>query len=254
MEQGSSLSLISLNIEGHKHLSERVIPFLKNSQPEVILLQEVFFQDLKLLSARLGVETVFAPMCLRPLAYGERGEFLDWGLAVLSRLSIVECEAVYYVGSPRNLPMIDPTLHQSDADLEARALLCVGVKKNNKLFNLATTHFTWTPDGQPSDQQRHDLPKLCQALAGRELTWTGDTNAPRYPKSGEIWNQLSQRFIDWIPSNVTTTLDRNLHRAGDLQLVVDALFTTNGYQAQNIQVIDGLSDHCAIVANIYKLT
>lgn len=34
--------------------------------------------------------------------------------------------------------------------------------------------------------------------------------------------------------------------------MVDGLFTTSDYKASNVRLVDGVSDHMAIVADIYK--
>jgi hypothetical protein len=47
-----------------------------------------------------------------------------------------------------------------------------------------------------------------------------------------------------------TSIDPKLHRAGALQLMVDGLFTTPGYEASDVMLHTGVSDHCAITARI----
>ena len=56
-----------------------------------------------------------------------------------------------------------------------------------------------------------------------------------------FWN-----FKDNIPIEVQSTLDKSFHRVPNLHLVVDGLFTTAAYEAHHVEVISGLSDHCAI--------
>lgn len=80
-----------------------------------------------------------------------------------------------------------------------------------------------------------------------EFILCGDFNAPR---GGIIFDTIASKYKDNIPSEINTTIDKNLHKAGDLKLVVDGLFTTPSYQITSIKIIDSLSDHCAILANI----
>ena len=83
----------------------------------------------------------------------------------------------------------------------------------------------------------------------KEIVFCGDFNAPR---GGEVFSTLATVFTDNIPSSVTTTMDNALHRVGDKlrPLVVDGLFT-RGYKASNVRVVCGVSDHCAVVGEIY---
>ena len=64
--------------------------------------------------------------------------------------------------------------------------------------------------------------------------------------------RLAGRLRDNIPPPVTTSIDGPLHRAGDLGLMVDGMFTTQGYEAREVRVVDGVSDHCALVATVAR--
>ncbi len=77
----------------------------------------------------------------------------------------------------------------------------------------------------------------------------GDFNAPR---GGEIFSELAARYRDNIPAQYTTSIDASLHRAGDLQLMVDGIFTTPEYQASSVLLHSGVSDHYAVTADITK--
>lgn len=83
------------------------------------------------------------------------------------------------------------------------------------------------------------------------IIFCGDFNAPR---GRQIWSILSSKLKDNVPNEITTTIDGNIHRAGNLQLVVDGLFTSSNYKVCDVQVISGVSDHCAIVAGIEHST
>lgn len=78
----------------------------------------------------------------------------------------------------------------------------------------------------------------------------GDFNAPR---GGESFSAIAARYRDNIPPNYQTSIYAPLHRSGqDLELMVDGLFTTPGYRAENVELTSGMSDHYAIVADIEK--
>jgi len=56
------LKLVSLNIEGSKHL-DLVLSFLEREAPDVVCVQELFESDAPLFESRLGMEHAFAPIC-----------------------------------------------------------------------------------------------------------------------------------------------------------------------------------------------
>src|SRR5258708_36372804 len=132
-----------------------------------------------------------------------------------------------------------------------RSVQWVRVEKGEEKYTVANTHFTWAPNGETSDLQREHFKKLMEILDGvKDLSvLCGDFNAPR---GSDIYTKLSQKFTDNIPAEVTSTLDPQLHRVGDKQLVVDGMFTGNGYAAENVQVMCGVSDHCAVVGELEK--
>ena len=47
--------LISLNIEGHKHL-ERFLPYIKEQKADIICLQEVFESGMELFKKEFGMD------------------------------------------------------------------------------------------------------------------------------------------------------------------------------------------------------
>ena len=69
----------------------------------------------------------------------------------------------------------------------------------------------------------------------------------------EAFDRIARKYKDNIPKKYKTSLDQNLHRVKGLQYMVDGLFTTPGYKASNVKLVDGVSDHVAIVADIEKV-
>src|SRR3989344_3677090 len=131
-----------------------------------------------------------------------------------------------------------------------KVLLSMVIIKYNNRFTLGTTHFTLSEDGKADENQRRDLEKLLTILNDfEELILCGDFNAPR---GEEIFSKISSRYKDNIPLEYETSLDSNLHRAKGLKLMIDGLFTTPHYQAGNVRLIEGVSDHCAITAKISR--
>lgn len=239
----NKIKVVSLNIENHKHL-DLVIPFLKQSQPDIILLQEVFADDATLFEKELGLPILHAPQCLKTHFDPQVTQLTPWGVAILTKLPVINTSKTYYADYSDPLPVFN----RQHPEEQSKVLLEATVEKDGQKYTFLNTHFTWTPKGLPTDKQREDLKKLLNALQTfPEFIFMGDLNAPR---GTEVFDQITTLYKDNIPPSITTTIDKNFHKAGDLQYVVDALFTTPQYIAQNVTVTDGISDHCAIQADI----
>lgn len=231
--------VVSLNIERDRHLG-RVIPFIKKyiDAGAVVCLQEVLAETMMRLKRECECEGVFIACCHNQFEHMDDQQ----GLAMLSR-STIDAEMVIYQGSQDAPPVY------IEKNCKIRGVLLVGsIENGGDLYRVITTHFTWTPDGQPTDLQRAHLIKLLAACADYDdLILCGDFNAPR---GGEIFARIADVYRDNIPGDITTTIDPDLHRAGDLQLVVDGLFTTKHYDVTDVKVVGGLSDHKAIIAEV----
>lgn len=205
MENLNSLKLISLNLEGHKHLDLQV-PFFLAQFPDVLCLQEVFEVDFEYLRSELGMEGGFAPMCLHE---DENGEFKPFGVAILTRLPIRSIQPHYYFGDPAVMYEYVSGSKNSQEELNKVLLHIILSGPHGSEFSVGTTHFTWTPDGEANDRQREDLWALFKILDGiPEFVLCGDFNAPR---GGEIFAALAKKYADNIPAQYTTSIDGNIH-------------------------------------------
>lgn len=241
-----ALSLISLNIERDNHL-DRVGAFLKEQAPDVVCVQELFEADIPRLEAVLGASCFFAP-AMRSMS-GSRGRLVE-GTAIFSRLPFLFSQSYQYGGIPTGVvDYIDGTAEEKQAT-SRDMLLVIEVEKDGELFRIATVHFPWTPDGEANDTQREALPKLL-ALLDRfdDVVLCGDFNAPR---GREIFSLLSEHFTDNVPAQYETSIDGSLHRAGPLPLMVDGMFSTQGYRVSNVEMVCGVSDHCALLATVER--
>jgi endonuclease/exonuclease/phosphatase family metal-dependent hydrolase len=238
------ITLACINIEMSKHLDE-VCEFLSRRKPEVTCIQELNEHDIARLSTVLdGAPHVFVPMTCRTEAN------IVMGMAVFSRLTIASTSILYYRGSPDVVPHFDATDADTKSKTQNQMVIVCDVEKNDASFRIATTHFTWTPDGKPDAIQRHDMDILLRELDTLgELVICGDFN---FPRGGELFTRMSERFKDNIPMQYKTSIDPDLHRAGALQLMVDGLFSTPGYSASNVELHAGVSDHCAITGLISR--
>jgi endonuclease/exonuclease/phosphatase family metal-dependent hydrolase len=136
-------------------------------------------------------------------------------------------------------------------DLVSRAIIIANISHDGKKYTIGTTHFTWSENGLASTQQRRDIKSLFEIIDKHpEIVFCGDFNAPR---GREIFERISSKYKDNIPQNYTTSIDSDFHYAGRLDILVDGLFSTMGYEVNDVKLINGVSDHCAIIASIKRL-
>lgn len=229
------IRLLNLNIEGHRHL-ERIIQFLTNNHFDLIMLQEVFEDDITKISSAVQIEPIFKPALLK--------DNVPWGNVCFSKVPHQKYLDAYYVGSETQVKEYD----HNHPENQCKSIVGTSFLYNDKQHTILSTHFTWSPQGQPTDKQRIELQKLFDSLNNySSFVMSGDFNTPR---GTEIFDTMATKYKDNIPQHITTTIDGNFHKAGHLPYVVDGLFSTQDYLISNVKVIDGLSDHCAITAEI----
>ncbi len=126
------------------------------------------------------------------------------------------------------------------------------VEKEGTVFKIYNTHFTWTADGEPDDLQRNDMQSMLRILkAAGEFILCGDFNVPR---GGELFGLLAEHYKDNVPPHYTTSIDGDLHRRGQLNRMVDGMFSTPGYVVSDFEMVSGVSDHRALVATVSKIS
>jgi exonuclease III len=261
------MKFIALNIEKNKHI-EVVLEFLKKEKPSVVCIQEIFLNTFEIFKKELNMFGVF---CHLKMYKDENSTLYSEGIAIFSLFPIINCNIFQYSDNDN---IVDTTSsfdvlpedekHKRNINKEYnRKLLVVEIEKDNKKWSIATTHFTWAYYGYVDKdskrfiwdikevflkEQKNDLDRLLKILDNLgEFIFTADLNAPR---GGIIFDTIAKRYKDNIPDEYKTSIDQNLHRVKGLQLMVDCLFTTINYKADNVRLVDALSDHMAIVADV----
>jgi endonuclease/exonuclease/phosphatase family metal-dependent hydrolase len=241
------VTILQLNIERDTHLG-KIEQLLRVQKPDIVTMQEVFADNVALLESFGEYASAFVPLMkdYRP----ESGVAKKEGLLIMwnKRFSLDTKEVNFYFSNPEAHK--DPTGIRSSNERE-RALLTVVLMRDEKSYRVSTTHFTRTPDASVDELQREHFSVMSKELSryddGLGVILTGDFNTPR---GSELYDALAKRYRDNIPLEVTTTLDQHLHRVKGLTYVVDGLFTTPNYSVSDVEVIDGVSDHKAILARI----
>lgn len=245
------LKLISVNIETDAH-HDTVVPFLKKENPDTVCLQEVFESDLPMYEETLGMKSFFKPMSVHPSVKKKDGTRAVVGIAILSRFDAIP-GYYYYSGDESNTPIWERSKDLfTYPHIANYVVLWVEFIIEGKSFRIATTHLPVTPHtGISTPYQIRDAQKLIDYISKFEdIIICGDFNAPR---GKETFAMFEEKYKDNIPLEYDSSLDPKLHRVPELRLVVDTLFSTDGYRASRVELVDGLSDHKAVVANIEKV-
>ena len=241
------MKLVSINIELNRHY-KTVFDFLKQENPDVICLQELLEDDFDNFKKILGKQGIFKPRTrigddLHLQDIKEKKE----GIAIFAN-NIVDSGSIYYEGSEENL-LKTYSEYINGENNKNSVLLWIDTKdSDNKSYRFATTHVPVTKGGESTPYQLEIIDLLLKELDSLgEFVLSGDMNAPR---GKETFGRIAKKYKDNIPGEYKTSLDQNLHRVKNLQRMVDGLFTTTKHRASNVKLIDGISDHMAIVADI----
>lgn len=241
MEAQVGLKMVSLNIEGNRHL-KACLPFLVAQGADVVCLQEVFGVDILEIAGMLGMEYHFVPTmhisASNKYNIPTRG---DWGVALLTKVPHTPFEHHFYKGAGTVPDFVEP----NSGD---RVIVITQVRKGQEKYHVATTHFTWSGNGEVTSEQLQDFGSFAEVV--KKLpphVMCGDFNSPR---GGEMFSRFLELYKDALPATVSTTIDGSLHYAGNLELVVDTFFYQAPLQAKVTLVSEGVSDHKALTAEI----
>ena len=238
----NGMKLVCINIELNKH-REKVLDFLKKEKPDVICLQELLESDFERFKNELNMEGVFELFYVlsltrepdRPELNGQK-----YGVAIFSK-KIFNSGVNFYVGTKENILKPLDKYFENKENTKNNVFVWVDIEnKKGEKFKFITTHLPVTKNGEVTDFQLKNIP---------EFVICGDTNAPR---GREAFDKMAKVYKDNIPKKYKTSIDQNLHRVKGIQFMVDCLFSTPGYTAKDVKLVDGVSDHIAIVADIEK--
>lgn len=236
------MKIIQVNIEHGTHL-DKIGAFIARENPDVVCMQEVLEPNFFEFKEKFQMNGIFVPMFVRNGALQ--------GIATLSKSEILKSEAAYYHKPKEELMRIKD---KSEFILEDNhhLILQTQIRDNKQSFTILNTHFpVHYPGHEVSDFQKQCFKKLDTILDTKtDFILMGDTNCPR---GTIIFDTLARKYKDNIPKEAVTSLDPNLHRAGFLPYMVDCLFTTPEYKVKSIKLVEGVSDHMGIVAEIEKV-
>lgn len=238
-----SVSLISLNIEGRQHL-DRVASLVRARTPDIFCVQELCRADVPLFASALGAAGHFVPMCVSPRWDDEIG------LGIFTHFPATYT-ATPYAGNTGPLRVADRTSMETRYETQTHLLLTASVSIDGEEWMIGTTHMPVTEGAAETAYQREALQGLLAATRMHDdIVFCGDFNAPR---GRAIFSALAAAYRDNIPAQYETSIDGELHRAGPLPLMVDGLFSTSAYSVSDVELVSGVSDHCAIAATVARV-
>lgn len=237
------MKIVSVNIEGNKHLP-KIKNLLQLERPDIVFLQEVYESDVAYLKNILGGEIYFVPMCFKQNMNCQQGTAIISLLPTqftTEYLSDTKTVGVYKSGTFTER-FASQNFHVSFAEV---------TESDGNVYRFANTHLPVTPEGSVTEYQLNMIEKLLSVLSSKEdCVLVGDSNAPR---GKEAFSNIAARYKDNIPATCESSLDNDLHRAAPLQLMVDMLFTSPEYTATKVKVVCGVSDHCAVCAEVNRV-
>jgi exonuclease III len=248
------MKIASLNVERSMHMQERVLPFLKREQPDIFCVQELCPHDIPALEDLFGQKVLYAPMNLHGFPTADDARLEPVGVGLVAKTPLLDTAIYTYAGQP--LPLAPQHMMKvgghffSDISKIGQLALSATVAG----MRVMTTHLAVTVKGESTPEQQALAKKLIdyatwEANRFGGLLLCGDFNAPRGRRT---WEMLCEAFTDNIPPAITSTIDGNIHRAGPIPYVVDGLFTTGHARVNDVQMHNGLSDHCGFTAMLTK--
>ena len=194
----------------------------------------------------VGGQITFSRMCRLSLT-GSKDDAEGWGVAIGSRYRLADVQQDYYHGTREDS---DKVVLNNGAQATS-SLLQARLDIGSARFNFGTTHFTWHNRAEPSDEQLRDFIKLAVLLDSTpDLVLTGDFNSPR---GHPIFDSIARRYRDNISSDVDITFDTGVRPGAIWRLVIDGFFTSEHYRVPNLRMVQGLSDHQGIIAEVQKI-
>lgn len=242
------MKLLTVNIEGKKHL-KAIEALIRKESPQVVCFQEIFKSDVERFCKVLSEFQPVTECFMANANVEEENQYGiapdgPWGVAMIGTKSYFNQAStsfteLVYSGSHEVVPKF------SSPYSPRRSLIAGRIEVNGTSLVVATTHFTWSPNGKSSAQQIRDANQLRTTLKQfSSFIVAGDFNAPR---GGEVYKLLSQGLTNHLSTDVISTIDSKLHYAGVLNIVVDHVFSTPDIFSVKSWVVDGVSDHKAVV-------
>lgn len=162
--------------------------------------------------------------------------------AILSKYPFIEKSKVF---------VQEPGIDKNDYSKEGRIYLEVSINYNNKIYNIGTTHLSYTHRFEETKLKDIEVAKLINTIKDKNnYIFTGDLNTI---KTSKYINMISKYYTNNDTENTWTTkpFSYNGFEANELDYKLDYVFTSSEINVKNIKVLDTkYSDHLPILCEI----
>lgn len=244
------MKIVSVNVEGYQH-QDLIFALLDAEAPDVICLQEAPESFSKLLVA-CGYICAFLQQALKQ----HDGKDYKEGLLLAAKTNFDPQS--YYIFLPTDGISLEGSAPKRVTN--ACGILHATIPHEDTDFHIATTHFTWTPDGRiANNNQVTDMKTFLAYVKTRPPhCMFGDFNIPRH--HNPLYPELLTVYHDAIPATHESSLDKTIHKHGKnpdkanlfSDFMVDYCFTQPPYCATDVSLRFGVSDHAAVITTISK--
>lgn len=244
------MKVLNINVEGMRHL-DTVFNCIEKNSPDVVCMQEANTHHKRWLE-----ENHFYVTHL-PTRIENRDNEMEPEGVLLASTTPHQSKTFFYHKPQTEIILFDKNDKRNTG---GEGCIYAHITINDQVYSVATTHFTWTPDGSnPNEYQQTDLPKILEILREQPPhILCGDMNIPR--GHNFLYEQFTEQYQDAVPKSYTSSLDQDLHRLGPdpskailfSDYMVDYIFTQAPYRAEHVRLEFGVSDHAAVVADIFK--
>lgn len=246
------MKLISLNVEIDRHY-DTVWPFLDAESPDVLCLQEATGAYVNGLMERKYHVTSLPRVKKFSLA---GNELID---SVLIATKLPHEASTWHYYHPGGELQFENKADRRETNRQGLVIVTF-TDETDVTYTILTNHFTaGLDDATASEAQKEDMDTLLNYTSSLPPhVLSADLNLPR--QHNTLYTSLTNHYTDAIPAHERTSMDRDFHILGNDpeksfifdSCMVDYILTKPQYSAQNVRMQFGVSDHAAVIADIYK--
>ena len=223
----------------YKEDINNIVKELKRIDADVVCIQELsFLSDEK--------EKIDLLNSVYPYVYYEIADTLSdnrsQGNAILSKYPFIKTSKTF---------VQEPGLDKTDYSKEGRIYLEVSILHNNKIYNIGTTHLSYTDRFIETSVKDIEVNKLIEIIKNKEnYIFTGDLNTI---KTSKYIKQIEEYYINYDTDNTWTTklFSYNGFTVDKLEYKLDYVFTSSDIKVGDVKVINTeYSDHLPILCEI----
>ena len=232
------MKILQWNIWNNENINN-IVKELKSLDADIVCVQELCFTG----SNKTNINVLSN---VYPYIYYEIADTFPDGRsqcnAILSKYPFLEKSKNY---------VQNPGIDKNDYSKEGRIYIEASIKSNGKVYNIGTTHLSYTHKFEETKLKDIEVNKLINIIKNKtNYIFTGDLNTV---KTSKYIKEIEKYYINHDTSNTWTTkpFSYNGFEANTLDYKIDYVFTSNDIKVQSIKTINTeYSDHLPILFEI----